>query len=439
MNISNGWGGMKMKPGYRQTEVGVIPEDWDVVQLGQVTEKVGSGITPTGGSRVYKESGRPFIRSQNVGWGNLDLSNVAFIDDATHATFQGTQIRGGDVFLNITGASIGRSAVADFRIEGGNVNQHVCIIRADQGKLAPEFLCSFLISFHGQRQIDSFQAGGNRQGLNFGQVRSIRIAIPETTDEQHAIAAALSDTDALLKGLDYLVAKKCDLKQAVMQQLLTGDTRLPGFEVDWKTMQVGEIGTTYAGLTGKTKSDFGVGQSRYVTFLNVLENVVIDPSRFEQVHVGPRECQNQIRCGDILFNGTSETPDDLAMAAIMPTDEENVFLNSFCFGFKVHDPSENLSLFLAYYFRGPSGRRIMRSLAQGSTRFNISKNQFLSLTLSLPPYDEQRAIAAILCDIDTEISALEARRKKTQDIKQAMMQELLTGKTRLVKPGVSNA
>ena len=101
---------MELKPGYKETEVGVIPQDWDVVQLGQVTDKVGSGITPTGGSRVYKDSGRPFIRSQNVGWGNLDLSDVAFIDDATHVTFEATQIRGGDVFLNITGASIGRSA-----------------------------------------------------------------------------------------------------------------------------------------------------------------------------------------------------------------------------------------------------------------------------------------------------------------------------------------
>ena len=197
-----------------------------------------------------------------------------------------------------------------------------------------------------------------------------------------------------------------------MQQLLTGKTRLPGFEGEWKTMQVGEIGTTYAGLTGKTKSDFGVGQARYVTFLNVLENVVIDPSRSEQVHVEPRECQNQIRCGDILFNGTSETPDDLAMAAVMQTDEEKVFLNSFCFGFQVHDPSENLPLFLAYYFRGPSGRRIMRSLAQGATRYNISKKQFLALSLSLPPHDEQKAIATILSDIDAEIAALEAQNKK---------------------------
>ena len=99
--------------GYKQTEVGVIPEDWDAGNLGEYVEKVGSGVTPTGGERVYKKEGRPFLRSQNVGWGNLLLEDVAFIDDVIHETFQSTEIVVYDVFLNITGASIGRSAVAD--------------------------------------------------------------------------------------------------------------------------------------------------------------------------------------------------------------------------------------------------------------------------------------------------------------------------------------
>ena len=257
--------------------------------------------------------------------------------------------------------------------------------------------------------------------------------------ERHAVAEALSDVDALLDGLDRLIAKKRDLKQATMQQLLTGQTRLPGFDGEWETKRVAEIGTNYGGLTGKTKADFGVGPARYVTFLNVLENVVIDPHQCEPVRVEPGERQNRVHGGDILFNGTSETPDDLAMAAVTQIDEDNVFLNSFCFGFRVHDPSENLSLFLAYYFRGPPGRRIMQALAQGATRYNMSKNQFLALSLSLPPHDEQKAIATVLSDMDAEIAAHEARRDKTRDLKQAMMQELLTGKTRLLQPEVVHA
>src|SRR5438552_3124084 len=103
---------MEVRPGYKRTEVGAIPDDWDVAALGDLAVKVGSGITPTGGQRVYRGHGRPFMRSQNVGWGTLLLDDVAFIDDSTHSSFADTEIQAGDVFLNITGASIGRSAVA---------------------------------------------------------------------------------------------------------------------------------------------------------------------------------------------------------------------------------------------------------------------------------------------------------------------------------------
>ena len=114
--------------------------------LGDVAQKVGSGITPTGGERVYRSDGRPFVRSQNVGWGELKLDDIAFISDETHATFPATELRAGDVLLNITGASIGRCAVADGRLAGGNVNQHVCIIRTIPSALEPRYLSYYLLS-----------------------------------------------------------------------------------------------------------------------------------------------------------------------------------------------------------------------------------------------------------------------------------------------------
>ena len=139
--------------------------EWTECGLGLLTTKVGSGITPTGGDKNYKTEGRPFIRSQNVGWGELILGGLAFIDEETHQSFSSTEIKVSDVLLNITGASIGRSSVADSRIAGGNVNQHVCIIRVKQDEFNSRLLNQFLISERGQKQIDSFQAGGNRQGL----------------------------------------------------------------------------------------------------------------------------------------------------------------------------------------------------------------------------------------------------------------------------------
>lgn len=192
---------------------------WTTWELGPMTSKVGSGITPLGGDKNYKMQGRPFVRSQNVGWGELLLNDVAYIDEETHGSFSATEIKENDVLLNITGASIGRSAVADSRIVGGNVNQHVCIIRTKADELNPVFLNQFLISERGQKQIDGFQAGGNRQGLNFAQIRSFDIPIPPTESEQQRVADSLSSLDA---GIVAEVGKLEVLrshKRGLMQQL----------------------------------------------------------------------------------------------------------------------------------------------------------------------------------------------------------------------------
>ncbi len=193
--------------------------EWDESELGPKTTKVGSGITPSGGDKNYKQSGRPFVRSQNVGWGVLLLDDVAYIDDETHASFDSTEIKVRDVLLNITGASIGRSAVADDRVVGGNVNQHVCIIRTKPDELNPLFLNQFLICQRGQKLIDSFQAGGNRQGLNFAQIRSFAIPLPPKKLEQQRIASCLRSLDALINAETQELEALKTHKKGLMQQL----------------------------------------------------------------------------------------------------------------------------------------------------------------------------------------------------------------------------
>ena len=260
-----------------------------------------------------------------------------------------------------------------------------------------------------------------------------RVQVPHAPEaEQRDIANALSDVDALLGGLDRLIAKKRDVKQAAMQQLLTGQTRLPNFHGPWEVKALGELGTTYGGLTGKTKADFGDGTGRYVTFMNVMSNVVIDCDTFELVRVSPSESQNRVMKGDLLFNGSSETPEEVAMCALFNSEVPSLFLNSFCFGFRLHSDARVDGLFFAHYLRSKVGRELMKSLAQGSTRYNLSKAALLQALLPLPSYTEQTAIAAVLADMDAALAALEARREKTRALKQGMMQELLTGRTRLV-------
>ena len=427
-----------MKPGYKQTEVGVIPVEWEVTQAGQTTTKVGSGITPTGGNRVYKSEGRPFLRSQNIGWGTLLLDDVAFIDDAIHCTFADTEIKSGDVFLNITGASIGRSSVADSRVEGGNVNQHVCIVRPDYERLTSQFLNCLLLSSLGQGQIDSFQAGGNRQGLNFAQVRSIRLPLPPLP-EQRAIATALSDVDGLLGGLDRLIAKKRDLKQAAMQQLLTGQTRLPGWDGAWMVKRLGEL-FNFSGGYSASRDQLSTEGHCYLHYGDIhgsTKTCIDTDADFQNIpkfdialkRVSPASLLDD---GDVVFVDTSEDDAGTSKHVVVVNKGKKPFisgLHTIVAKSKTHELAHEYRRFC---FQTPAIRQQFLFYSVGTKVSGISKSNIPKLTLSFPSVPEQTAIATVLSEMDGELAVLEQRREKTRALKQAMMQELLTGQTRLV-------
>ena len=193
--------------------------EWEKCTIGELAIKVGSGVTPRGGESVYKMDGHPFVRSQNVGLGHLILNDIAFIDEETHLRQKSTELKLEDVLLNITGASIGRSALVNEQVVGGNVNQHVCIIRTKEN-LISSFLCNFLLSNYGQRQIDSFQAGGNRQGLNFEQIKSIKITIP-STKEQTKVAKLLQLIEERIATQNKIIDKLKSLIKRLVVALTT--------------------------------------------------------------------------------------------------------------------------------------------------------------------------------------------------------------------------
>jgi type I restriction enzyme S subunit len=366
----------------------------------------------------------------------LNLENLKFISEETHQKWKKSALQPGDVAI----VRVGYPGTA-CSIPGGfgNLNAaSLVIVGPSPGSLDSHFLTHVLNSEWGRRQVNALLVGGAQQVFNTRTAGAFSIPLP-LLPEQCAIATALSDVDALLGGLDRLIAKKRGLKQAAMQQLLTGQTRLPGFHGEWEVKRLGELGWTYGGLTGKTKEDFGVGAGQYVTFMNVMTSVLIDHEGFDRVRVAPTDSQNRVMRGDLLFNGSSETPEEVAMCSLMMEDVPDLYLNSFCFGFRLRDRAETDGLFLAYYIRSREGRELMKSLAQGSTRYNLSKGALLDASIRLPSLPEQTAIAAILSDMDAELSAVEARRGKTLALKQGMMQELLTGKTRLVPAKGSHA
>jgi type I restriction enzyme S subunit len=362
---------------------------------------------------VYKSAGRPFVRSQNVGWGELKLDDVAYIDDTTHMTFPATEIRTGDVLLNITGASIGRSAVATPELAGGNVNQHVCEIRLKPQVMDPYYVNAFLLSKAGQDQIDAFQAGGNRQGLNFQQVGSIELPAPPI-DLQRVIGAASRDTDSLTAALERLITKKQAIKQGMMQELLTGRTRLPGFDGEWNDVSLGSIATV---TMGQSPAGITYNSDSYGIPLVQGNADIRDRATFDRVWTtAPTKlCKG----GDIILTVRA------------PVGYTAIASRASCLGRGVcalSTKADNRFLFHALVYVEPS----WALYEQGSTFTAVNSNEVRSFTLRWPAdADERSAIAHVLDDADDELRILELRLGKARAIKQGMMQELLTGRTRL--------
>ena len=397
------YGFSSVREEYKHTDAGVIPADWDCDRLGDLATRVGSGITPTGGERVYVTEGRPFLRSQNVGWGVLNLDDLAFITDEIHASFAGSQIKEGDVLLNITGASIGRSAVADTTVARGNVNQHVCEIRPNPKRLDSHFLNGYLLSAAGQKQIDSFQAGGNRQGLNYGQIRSFLVPCPPLR-EQRAIAEALSDVDEWLAALNKLIDKKRALKLAAMQQLLTGETHLPGFTGKWETKRLGRALTV---KHGRSQRDVGSPDGKYPILASGGE-------------IGRTNCFLYDKQSVLV--GRKGTIDDPQFVSSPFWAVDTLFYTEIADGMSAK--------FLYYVFCTIP----WWNYNEASGVPSLNARTIESIEVKLPNTDEQHAIATVLSDMDKEIAALEERRDKARAIKQGMMQVLLTGRVRLVEP-----
>ena len=386
--------------------------EWKMCTIGELTTKVGSGVTPRGGEAVYKTEGHPFVRSQNVGLGNLLLDDIAFIDEETHLRQKSTELQFNDVLLNITGASIGRSALVDKQIVGGNVNQHVCIIRTKEN-LVPSFICSFLLSNYGQRQIDSFQAGGNRQGLNFEQIKSIKITIP-SKDEQIKIAKLLRAIDERIATQNKIIEKLQSLIQGLNDHILKN--------IEGDQVCFADLGEAYGGLSGKSGDDFGCGDP-FITYMNVYQNTYISENDYELVQIAPDEKQNSVQYGDALFTLSSETPEEVGMGAVYLGKSQKLYLNSFCFGVHFHG-NRVLPQYIAHFISSTSFRKAIYPLAQGSTRFNLQKQDFMRMKFVLPSLEEQKRIATALDALYNHLANEKLLTEQYLLLKQYLLQQM---------------
>lgn len=407
---------MELKAGYKLTELGALPLAWDTKALGPLVT-ITSGESPS--KFDFNNQGTPYFKVEQLN------NSTKYQTETPYLIKSEKRVKKGSLIFPKRGASI---LLNKIRILVSDSFMDTNLMALTPGEdLHGEYLYYALSHIGLWRVADTTSI----PQINNKHINPLVIPIPPE-EEQKSIANALSDVDNLLAKLDQLIAKKSDIKKGAMQELLTGKRRLPGFNKPWGGIRLRDIGTTYGGLSGKSKTDFENGKSHYIPFTNVMSNVTIDMNQLDKVSIKPGEVQNTIRIGDLIFNGSSETPEEVGYCSAVTQLTGDLYLNSFCFGFRPREEGKVCPLFLAYYFRGPSGRAIMSSLAQGSTRYNLSKNRLLNVELDLPDLAEQEQISAIFSDMDSEISELKSKRAKMADIKQGMMQQLLTGKIRLV-------
>lgn len=407
---------------FKQTDIGLIPEDWIVKAIENVCE-----INPKSDEKIPEEF--VYIDLESVVAGKLLKRQIVRKENAPSRA-QRFFLKN-DILYQTVRPYQKNNLYIDFESSNCIASTGYAVIRSKDKLSFSKYIYSVIHENEFVKKVLDNCTGTSYPAINPSILKTLQISLPPTIEEQERIANALSQVDDLLAALDEQIEKKKLIKQGAMQQLLTGKTRLHGFKGTWKTVKLGKIGNTFNGLTGKAASDFGMGNAQYITFLNVLNNPIIDTSILEKVNVNLGEKQNAVHKGDLFFNTSSETPEEVGICAVILEEIDDLYLNSFCFGFRLFDENVDGEC-LAYYFRSKAGRDLMITLAQGATRYNLSKSAFDKSEITIPStIEEQQAIANILSTMDEEIQALQEERDKYALVKQGMMQQLLTGKIRL--------
>ena len=421
-----------MKPGYKRTEVGVIPEDWEIKKIDEIGRVTSGKRLPLGSSLVAHPTPNPYIRVTDMRPGTVSLSDIKFLPQSVFQKIKRYRIFCDDIFISVAG-TLGIVGKVPPELDGANLTENAD--RITDIRCSRDFLLYVLMSPLIQNVIDSIRTVGAQPKLALVRIRQFEIPLPPSEAEQRAIAAALSDVDALLDGLDRLIAKKRDLKQAVMQQLLTREIRLAGFSGEWETKQLKEIGYFLKG-SGVKRDEAQSGTLACVRYGEIYTTHHDYVRRFYSwISCEVAATATRLEFGDLLFAGSGETKAEIGKCVAIVTETE-----AYAGGDIVILRPRNVNpLFFGYVLNMPAAAWQKASFGQGDAVVHISAVALAQVRVAVPSIEEQTEIATILSDMDAEIAALEARHDKTLNLKLAMMQELLTGKTRLVRPEVAHA
>ena len=396
-------------------------DEWVKKGLTDTVELFG-GLTYTPSN--IRESGTLVLRSSNVQNGEISLLDNVFVESSVvNSPF----VQKGDIIVVVRNGSralIGKHAHIKEDINNAVIGAFMSGIRHKNS----EFINALLDTSNFHSEVDK-NLGATINQITNATFRSMIFNFPSDA-EQRALGNFFDTLDNQITMQTSRIATLKQTKQACLQSMFPqeGETkprvRFKGFTDDWKKVEIGKYGDTYSGLSGKSKDDFGKGNAKYITFLNVLTNAQINTYILESVDVKTGEGQNAVQKGDILFNTSSETPEEVGLCSVLLEDIPNVYLNSFCFGFRPNNPAIN-SEFLVYLMRGHIGRSIMKVLAQGATRYNLSKKRLCETLIPIPTnIDEQKLIAEYFSNLDKQISIQEQRLEKLKQIKSACLKNM---------------
>jgi type I restriction enzyme, S subunit len=425
--------------GYKQTEVGVIPEDWSIARCSEITALIGKGSSPKWQGFQYSDLGMLFVTSENVRDGFLDVSEPKYLPLEFHEKLKRTKLQQGDILINLVGASIGRSCRITQELGDANINQAVAVFRlieSDSGGFVSYLFQSQMTI----KRIMDMQVDAARPNISLTNLREFLIPLPPSKAEQEAIAEALSDADALIDSLEQLITKKRHIKQGAMQELLNGKKRLPGFSGEWEMKRLGDVADSNqkwsftGGPFGSNlkSSDYVDDGVRIIQLQNIGDGEFHNDSAvFTSQEKADELLSSNIYPGEIIL---SKMGDPVARACIIPSYHERYLMCSDGIRLAVN-PKRFNTFFVYISINAPDFRTRAENAGTGSTRKRIGLTELRNLELLCPGLPEQSAIATILSDMDAKIAALETKLAKTRSLKQGMMHNLLTGRIGLIESG----
>ena len=409
--------------------MGEIPEQWKVKRVKDLTSKIGSGVTPSGGAEVYSENGIPFYRSQNIYNNRLSIEDIVYISEEIDNSMSNSRIKPNDILLNITGASIGRCYYAPFNFKKGNVNQHVCIIRPIQKKIITNFLHFQIISQYGQSLIEISQNGANREGLNFQQIKNFVFGIP-SFQEQTEIANYLDNkTAAIDRKIELLTAKAAKYK--ALRRSLINETVCRGLNThaplkDSGIYWIGKIPEHWE--VQRVKELFNISRGRVIG-----QEELIDEGKYP-VYSSQTEnngCLGYINTYD--FNATLLTwTTDGANAGTVFKRTGKFNCTNVC-GLLKSKRQNHILDFMLYVLQisASHNKRIDTNGAK------IMSNEMSVIPLLYPPIEEQAAIATYLdsktAQFDTILTNIGEQINKLTQLRKTLINDVVIGKIKVIE------